>query len=943
MTFKNLLAKLVTVFLALGATALTPMSASAVVDPACVTTITKGGTPASETDVPVTVSGIYCVAQFKTVANDYSFTVPSGINNIDYLVVGGGGGGASGGGGAGGVLQATGYSVTPGAAIVIEVGAGGAGGNGGGAPGGKIHGTKGSNSKFGSITALGGGGGSSLQAGSPYTNADGGSGGGSSYDCTSSACYTGYGPAGSGTAGQGNNGGYSTYNSYGAGGGGGGAGGAGFNTTRLYVGANGGVGVSSDITGSTTWYGGGGGGGVNNNNNRFVDSTGSLFVAAQTTGGGQGGQGGGGRGSSYGYTSATVLGANANATAGAANTGGGGGGTDPEDINAGAGGSGIVVVRWVSDTNLKTITFNSNTTSPTTVTQKVGDNLSTALRLNSFTKSGWVFSGWTTAADGTGTTYTDGASISTSSDLTLYAKWLPGVTHTVTFDANSGTGTMANQVSGTTSNLSNNTFTRTGYTFAGWNTSADGTGFAYINGASYSFSSDVTMYAQWDQIVATYKVTFYGNGADGGATATQVASTATALSLNGFTKTGYSFLGWNATYNAGSATYLDGQTYAFSADINLYAQWVAESSNTITYDGNGSIGAPTTGTMNNQVASTRTLITANAFSRAGYTFKNWNTAADGSGVTYQSNYSYNFASSRTLYAQWGANIQVSYNSNVADSGSAPASQNSYNGSPGINLASNSGNLVKTGYRLAGWNTRADGTGTPYALGASTIRFTQNTELFAHWTAAVYSVIYSGNGSTAGSEPQAQTFTYGSTLNVADNVGALAKAGHTFSGWNTAADGSGATYSAAQASVALSADTVLFAKWAQVQVQNNSGGQSPVVTPVTPPVVTTPAKVSVSLTVSGFAGGSWALTSAMKAKIKDFVLKHKNLNKLFVTGYTEGATVLKGDLKLSKARAKTVASYIGQVTRPSVKITSLFSKQETRKSSALRKVKITLTN
>lgn len=943
MQLKSVFAQLTTIALALITVSVTPMAASATIDPACAATITRGGIAASESDVPIAVSGIYCVASFNTVANNYSFTVPAGITKVDYLVVGGGGGGASGGGGAGGVLQATGYTVTPGAAIAIEVGAGGAGGNGGGAPGGKIHGTKGSNSKFGSITALGGGGGSSLQAGSPYTNADGGSGGGSSYDCTSSACYSSYGPAGSGTAGQGNNGGYSTYNSYGAGGGGGGAGGAGFNTTRLYVGANGGVGVSSDITGSTTWYGGGGGGGVNNNDNKFVDSTGSLFVAIQTTGGGQGGQGGGGRGSSYGYTSATTLGANANATAGAANTGGGGGGTDPEDINGASGGSGVVIVRWVSDVNLKTITFNSNTTAATTATQKVGANLATALNPNSFSKTGWVFSGWTTNSDGTGTSYADGESITTATDVTLYAKWLPGVTHTVTFDANQGTGSMSNQVSGTTTNLTANAFTRANYTFAGWNTAADGTGFAYPNTASYSFSEDTTMYAQWEQIVASYKVTFYGNGATGGATNMQVASTTTQLNMNGFTKTGYNFLGWNATFNAGTATYIDGQNYAFTSDISLYAQWVAESNNTITYDSNGSVGAPTSGTMADQIASSRTLITANSFTRAGYTFRNWNTAANGTGVTYQSNYSYNFATSRTLYAQWGANITVSYDANTAGSGSAPISQSSYNGSPGINLSLNTGNLVKTGYRLAGWNTLADGTGTPYALGASSIKFTTDKVLYAHWTPAIYSVIYSGNGSTAGTEPTAQTFQYGSTVNVSDNTGALVKTGFTFSGWNTSADGSGSTYTAAQASVSLSADTVMFAKWAQVQVQNNSGGQSPVVTPVTPPIVTSPAKTAISLTVSGFAGGSSLLTSAMKSKIKSFVLKNSDYMKMSVTGYTEGPKILKMDYVLSRARAKNVASFIGAVLKPSVKITSLFSKQETVKAPNLRRVKITLSN
>lgn len=953
MPTKNFLATFAAISMTVGALVAIPTAAVAVVDPACQSAITKGGGVAVEADVEATLSGIYCVAKLKTVGSDYSFTVPTGITKVDYLVVGGGGGGASGGGGAGGFLEARNFAVTPGASISIGVGAGGSGGYAGRGP--DLLATAGGNSNFGTVVAYGGGPGGAEQGTPSLTYQNGGSGGGSSFDCTNAGC--GKGIAGSGATGQGNSGAYSPFPSYGAGGGGGGAGGAGFNTRVEYFGGKGGDGLASDITGVSTYYAGGGGGGINNNHGQYVgiNSDGSAYFSDTelTSGGGQGGLGGGGRGSSFGFAGGT-LGAKANATAGAPNTGGGGGGTDPEDINGAAGGSGVVIVRWVSDVNLKTVTFNSNTASATTTTQQVGSGLATALKFNTFAKTGWVFSGWSTNADGTGTSYADGAAITTSADVTLYAKWLPGVTHTVTFNSNGSvgapaTGSMPDQVSGISTNLLSNNFTRAGYTFAGWNTDADGTGFAYTNGASYTFSLDVTMYAHWEAIVATYKVTFYGNGAGGGVTETQVASRTTPLNLNGFTRTGYNFLGWNTSYNAGSAAYLDGQTYAFTADLNLYAQWVAEASNTITYDSNGSVGEPATGTMANQVASSKTLVTPNAFERAGYTFRNWNTAADGTGVTYLSNYSYNFATSRTLYAQWGKNITVTYNANTPGSGTAPAGESTYVGSPGLMLATNTGNLVKTGYRLAGWNTNDSGTGTPYALGASSVKFTEDKVLYAHWTPAVYSVIYAGNGSAAGTEPAPQTFTYGTTVNVSDNSGALEKPGYTFSGWNTASDGSGSTIAAAATGVSLSSDTVLYAKWARVIVQDNSGNQSPVVSsPVAPPVATTPivtvpAKLPVSLTVSGFAGGSSVLTSSMKAKIKAFVLKHPDYKKMSVTGYTEGSKVLKVDYVLSRARAKTVASFIGAVLKPSVKITSLFSKQETVKSANLRRVKITLSN
>lgn len=68
---------------------------------------------------------------------------------------------------------------------------------------------------------------------------------------------------------------------------------------------------------------------------------------------------------------------------------------------------------------------------------------------------------------------------------------------TVTFDANNGSGSMPAQTSAIVANLSNNSFTRSGYSFSGWNTVANGTGTAYANGASYLFNSDTTLYAQW--------------------------------------------------------------------------------------------------------------------------------------------------------------------------------------------------------------------------------------------------------------------------------------------------------------------------------------------------------------------------------------------------------------------------------------------------------------
>ena len=74
---------------------------------------------------------------------------------------------------------------------------------------------------------------------------------------------------------------------------------------------------------------------------------------------------------------------------------------------------------------------------------------------------------------------------------------ISGGTVTVTFNSNGGTGTMSSESANTATALTTNTFTKSGYIFAGWNTVANGSGTQYADGASYPFASDATLYAQW--------------------------------------------------------------------------------------------------------------------------------------------------------------------------------------------------------------------------------------------------------------------------------------------------------------------------------------------------------------------------------------------------------------------------------------------------------------
>ena len=67
----------------------------------------------------------------------------------------------------------------------------------------------------------------------------------------------------------------------------------------------------------------------------------------------------------------------------------------------------------------------------------------------------------------------------------------------VAFDANGGTGSMTPQLALAPASLMANSFQRSGWDFAGWNTAPNGSGTTYSNQATYAFSADVTLYAQW--------------------------------------------------------------------------------------------------------------------------------------------------------------------------------------------------------------------------------------------------------------------------------------------------------------------------------------------------------------------------------------------------------------------------------------------------------------
>ena len=144
---------------------------------------------------------------------------------------------------------------------------------------------------------------------------------------------------------------------------------------------------------------------------------------------------------------------------------------------------------------------------------------------------------------------------------------------TVSFNANSGSGTMSDQsgTAGQNITLQRNCFTYADHTFTGWNTVADGTGTPYDDEATASFTEDTTLYAQWTQKPV---VTFSANGGDGYMNPQTVEpNAATPLIANAFTRADYDFTGWNTAADGTGTAYADRAAVTLSGNCTLYAQW----------------------------------------------------------------------------------------------------------------------------------------------------------------------------------------------------------------------------------------------------------------------------------------------------------------------------------------------------------------------------------
>ncbi|MBR7835309.1 InlB B-repeat-containing protein [Actinospica durhamensis] len=274
-----------------------------------------------------------------------------------------------------------------------------------------------------------------------------------------------------------------------------------------------------------------------------------------------------------------------------------------------------------------------------------------------------------------------------------------------------------------------------GYTFASWVPVTPSTLAIDGNGGFTDPGTPVTVEATFTP--NTYTVSYDGNGADGGSTASQSMTygQSATLSPNGFTDSGQQFIGWAAT-PTGTPAYTDGQsvsdlTTSNGGTVTLYARWAPAGSYTVSESGDAHVTVSSSADANNGWAAPGTTVTLTVTPATGYTSA-WEVlspaglsiAADGSFTMPSANVSVQAVSSPDTYT-------VAFDGNGATGGSTANESLSY----GQSAALTTNAYTRTGYAFLGWSTSPTGTAT-YTDGQSVSNLTAangaTVTLYAVW-------------------------------------------------------------------------------------------------------------------------------------------------------------------------------------------------------------------
>ena len=296
-------------------------------------------------------------------------------------------------------------------------------------------------------------------------------------------------------------------------------------------------------------------------------------------------------------------------------------------------------------------------------------------------RNGYTFKGWNTKADGSGASYSAGATVKVFADTseTLYAVWVKNVKLEIIYNGNAdgvqnipGPDVEWVEPNGSFVFTIAEGPTRPGYRFVEWNTAENGTGdsikpgqttLLHAGGTGYS----KTYYAKWEKATDEAALDFEPN-ANGDTSVGNMPSKMTDTVDKGTnaqftvptappTREGYVFKHWNTAIDDSGDTREPGSMIEVPAGTTttLYAQWATGMNTTLMYDANLGTGAPDAESKDVAEGTDGEFIVSDVEpTRYGYKFVGWTENSDGSGQKYQKYDTIKIPAgqTKTIYAQW---------------------------------------------------------------------------------------------------------------------------------------------------------------------------------------------------------------------------------------------------------------------------------------------------
>ena len=404
----------------------------------------------------------------------------------------------------------------------------------------------------------------------------------------------------------------------------------------------------------------------------------------------------------------------------------------------------------------------------------------------------FIFAGWHSNPDGTGTHVTNGAPVTAASPQELYAAWA----FPVVFNANGGApSAKIFQTVGQNFILPDPGPAFADFTFDGWHTNPDGTGARVTTATPAALDSPRILHAKWDFIVA-----FDPNDNLSSATnITQTVGQNFILPAPDPAFSNFTFTGW-CTHPDGTGTHVTNNAPATAASPRLlHAVWTFTSC----FDGNR--GDPAVIHVT-QTIGARFVVPSDEPVFEGYAFAGWFANADGSGMEIIEGTLVTVASPRVFHAKW--TVAVTFSGN----GGAPAATN-VTQTLHAPFALPAPAPVYETHVFAGWFTHPDGTG----LEITNNTFAEDSPrlLHAKWT---FPVVFCGNAGTPATTQTLQTlhapFVLPEPGPVLENF--------AFGGWFTHPGGTGLEITNIIATA--TSPRLLHAKWTTEIVFNGNHGE-----------------------------------------------------------------------------------------------------------------------